>query len=153
RSAQRIGIVHFGLGAFHRAHQAWYTDACMNASERGWTISGVSLRSDTVARQLEPQDGLYTLTERGEREETRLVGSVREALVAEIDRARIVGRIGALECRIVSLTVTEKGYCRASDSLDFPLAEASFYPLLAEGLALRRERGLPGVTLLSCDNL
>src|SRR5690606_37477898 len=68
RDAQAIGIVHFGLGAFHRAHQAWYTDACMNAGERGWAISGVSLRSDAVARQLAPQDGLYTLTERGEDE-------------------------------------------------------------------------------------
>jgi fructuronate reductase len=155
RAAQHTGIVHFGIGAFHRAHQAWYTDLAMDAGERDWMIAGVSLRSDTVARQLNPQDGLYTLTERGEDgAATRLIGSVREVLVGASDRARIVERIAALECRIVSFTVTEKGYARsAGGGLDFELAEASFYPLLAEALALRRARGLPGVTLLSCDNL
>jgi fructuronate reductase len=155
RAAQRTGIVHFGIGAFHRAHQAWYTDLCMDAGERDWAIAGVSLRSETVAGQLNPQDGLYTLTERGGAEEaTRVVGSVREVLVGASDGARIVERIAALECRIVSFTVTEKGYSRTADGgLDCPLAEASFYPLLAHALSLRRERGLTGVTLLSCDNL
>jgi fructuronate reductase len=113
------------------------------------------LRSPAVAEQLNPQDGLYTLTERGGGEaQTRLVGSVREGLVGAPDRARIVERVAALECRIVSFTVTEKGYARAADgALDFTLAEASFYPLLTEAFALRCDRGLPGVTLLSCDNL
>lgn len=155
RLAQRIGIVHFGLGAFHRAHQAWYTDLAMSGGERDWGISGVSLRSPAVAEQLNPQGGLYTLTERGGGEaRTRVIGAVHEALVGAADRARVVERIAAPECRIVSFTVTEKGYARAADeSLDFALAQASFYPLLAEALALRCERGLPGVTLLSCDNL
>ena len=155
RAAQRTGIVHFGIGAFHRAHQAWYTDLAMDAGEQGWMIAGVSLRSDTVARQLNPQDGLYTLTERsGAGARTRLIGSVREVLLGGPGRAHIEARIAALECRIVSFTVTEKGYCRAANGdLDFELAEASFYPLLAEGLKLRRDAGLPGVTLLSCDNL
>jgi fructuronate reductase len=155
REAQRVGIVHFGLGAFHRAHQAWYTDLAMSGGESDWAIAGVSLRSPAVAEQLNPQDGLYTLTERGGGEaQTRLVGSVREGLVGAPDRARIVERVAALECRIVSFTVTEKGYARAADgALDFTLAEASFYPLLTEAFALRCDRGLPGVTLLSCDNL
>ena len=154
-SAQRVGIVHFGIGAFHRAHQAWYTDMAMSGGETGWAISGVSLRSGTVAAQLNPQDGLYTLTERGgDGDGTGLIGSVREVLVGASDRARIVERIAARECRLVSFTVTEKGYCRAATGdLDFALAEASFYPLLTEGLKLRRDAGLPGVTLLSCDNL
>ena len=155
RAAQHTGIVHFGIGAFHRAHQAWYTDLAMDAGEQGWMIAGVSLRSDTVARQLNPQDGLYTLTERsGAGARTRLIGSVREVLLGGPGRAHIEARIAALECRIVSFTVTEKGYCRAANGdLDFELAEASFYPLLAKALALRRDRGLPGLTLLSCDNL
>lgn len=155
RAGQRIGIVHFGLGAFHRAHQAWYTDLCMSAGERDWAIAGVSLRSDTVARQLDPQGGLYTLTERGGGEAgVRLLGAVREALVASRDREAILARLAAPECRIVSFTVTEKGYCRTADgALDLALAEASFYPLLAEGLARRVAAGLPGLTLLSCDNL
>jgi fructuronate reductase len=152
---QGVGIVHFGIGAFHRAHQAWYTDLAMSGGERGWMISGVSLRSAGVAAQLNPQDGLYTLTERdSDGAATRLIGAVREVLVGAADSARIVGRIAAPECHIVSFTVTEKGYCRAaSGDLDFVLAEASFYPRLAEGLKQRRDAGLSGVTLLTCDNL
>jgi fructuronate reductase len=152
---QAVGIVHFGIGAFHRAHQAWYTDLAMSDGERDWMISGVSLRSATVANQLNPQDGLYTLTERdGAKSSTRLIGSVREVLVAPHDRFPIVARVAAQDCHIVSFTVTEKGYCRASDgSLDLALTATSFYPLLAEGLARRRDFGLAGVTLLSCDNL
>jgi len=154
RDAQSIGIVHFGLGAFHRAHQAWYTDLAMSGGERGWGIAGVSLRSDAVARQLGPQEGLYGLTERGgTADTTRVVGAVREALVGERDRAAIVRRMAMPQCHVVSFTVTEKGYARAGDGLDFTLAEASFYPLLAEGLAERRNAGLPGLTLLACDNL
>jgi fructuronate reductase len=155
RDAQAVGIVHFGLGAFHRAHQAWYTDLAMSGGERGWAIAGVSLRSAGVAEQLNPQGGLYSLTERGGAgQATRIVGSVREALVGDRDRAAVARRLAMLECRLVGFTVTEKGYACAPDGgLDFARAEPSFYPLLAEGLALRRDAGLPGVTLLSCDNL
>ena len=155
RGAQQAGIVHFGIGAFCRAHLAWYTDACMNAGERDWAIAGVSLRSVNVARQLNPQDGLYTLIERsGTAAEARLVGSVREVLVAQRDKAELVQRLAAPECRIVSFTVTEKGYCRADDGkLDFALAKAGFYKPLAKGLKARMKAGLPGVTLISCDNL
>ena len=155
RAAQPIGIVHFGLGAFHRAHQAWYADLAMSGGERGWGIAGVSLRSDAVAEQLGPQDALYSLTERGSaRDATRIVGAVREALFGERDGAAIVRHMAMPECHVASFTVTEKGYARAANGgLDFTLAEASFYPLLAEGLAERRNAGLPGLTLLSCDNL
>jgi fructuronate reductase len=155
RDAQGVGIVHFGIGAFHRAHQAWYTDLAMGGGDRGWTIAGVSLRSGAVAAQMNPQGGLYTLTERdSDGAATRLVGAVHEVLVGASDSARIVARIAAPECHIVSFTVTEKGYCRAaSGDLDFTLAEASFYPFVAEALKQRRDAGLPGVTLLTCDNL
>jgi fructuronate reductase len=154
RSAQDVGIVHFGIGAFHRAHQAWYTDLAMDAGERDWAICGVSLRSAQVAEQLNPQDGLHTLTERAEGTATRLIGSVREVLVAGSDREAIIARIAAPDYRIVSFTVTEKGYARAADgTLDFALAEASFYPLLSEALARRMASGVPGVTILCCDNL
>jgi fructuronate reductase len=155
RDLQEIGIVHFGLGAFHRAHLAWYTDLAMDAGERDWAICGVSLRSAAVAGQLNPQDGLYTLTERsGAGASKRVIGSVREALEGSRDANAIVARIAAPECHIVSFTVTEKGYARAADgTLDRKLAEASFYRLLTAGLALRKSAGLPGVTLLCCDNL
>lgn len=156
RDAQAVGIVHIGIGAFHRAHQAWYTDRAMAAGDRDWAIAGVSLRSDEVARQLNPQDGLYTVTERSAAgSATRVVAAVRRVLVAGQDSAAVIAALAALQTRIVSFTVTEKGYCRAADgNLDFGQADqGSFYPLLAQALRRRRDAGLPGLTLLSCDNL
>ncbi len=151
---QPVGIVHFGIGAFHRAHQAAYTDACLRAGETGWMIAGVSMRSATVADQLNPQDGLYTLTVRSAGENTALIGSVVEVLVAASDREAIVTRLASPECHLVTFTVTEKGYCRAPDgSLDFAAAKDGFHPILCEALARRRDAGLPGLSLLSCDNL
>ncbi|MGN3975004.1 mannitol dehydrogenase family protein [Tsuneonella sp. SYSU-LHT278] len=155
RDGQAIGIVHFGIGAFHRAHQACYTDLALSAGERDWLICGVSLRSTAVADQLNPQEGLFTLTERcGDSASIRLVGSVREVLFAPQQSDRVVARIADPACRIVSFTVTEKGYARGEgDRLDPSRASESFYPLLARGLAARRTADLPGVTLLPCDNL
>jgi fructuronate reductase len=155
-AAQPVGIVHFGIGAFHRAHQAWYTDRAMDAGDRGWAITGVSLRSPTVAAQMNPQDGLYTVTERsGKSLDSRLVAAVREVIVASGARAAVIDRLATPETRIVSFTVTEKGYCRAPDgSLDSAFAgEGSFFPLLAAALRCRHDAGDVGLTLLSCDNL
>ncbi|WP_088307471.1 mannitol dehydrogenase family protein [Novosphingobium sp. B 225] len=156
RDAQAVGVVHIGIGAFHRAHQAWYTDRAMAAGDRDWAITGVSLRSDEVARQLNPQDGLYTVTERSAAgSATRVVAAVRRVLVAGQDSAVVIAALAAPQTRIVSFTVTEKGYCRAADgNLDLGQADqGSFYPLLAQALRRRRDAGLPGLTLLSCDNL
>jgi fructuronate reductase len=127
----------------------------MDAGERDWAISGVSLRSPAVADQLNPQSGLYTLTERsGSEAATRLIGAVREVLVAPREAEAVVARIALPDCKIASFTVTEKGYARQPDgTLDFAAAERSFYPLLAEGLARRAAGGHAGLTLLSCDNL
>lgn len=156
REEQSVGIVHFGIGAFHRAHQAWYTDRAMDAGDRDWAIAGVSLRSAGVAEQMNPQDGLYTVTERtGTGNATCLVGAVREVLVAARDRRSVLAGLSAPQTRIVSFTVTEKGYCRAPDgSLDVALADAgSFYPILVEAMRERRMSGAGGITLMSCDNL
>ena len=161
RDAQAVGIVHFGIGAFHRAHQAWYTDRAMDggANEengRDWAITGVSLRSAGVADQLNPQDGLYTVVERSaEGDRMRIVGAVREVIVAPQDPAALAARLAAPETKIVSFTITEKGYCRAPDgSLDFALAgENSIYPILTEAFRVRRAAGTDGLTLLCCDNL
>ena len=156
RAKQAVGIVHFGIGAFHRAHQAWYTDLAMGQGDRDWMITGVSLRSADVATQMNPQDGLYTLSERsaaGMR--TQLVGSVRRVLVASEQPEAVIAELAAPSTRIASFTVTEKGYCRAADgSLDFSLAHSqSLYYFVTQGLRRRRDAGLPGLTLLSCDNL
>ena len=156
RKAQAAGIVHFGIGAFHRAHQAWYTDAAMNAGEHHWMITGVSLRSPGVADQINPQDGLYTLVEQsGSGCSMRMIGSVRHVLVATREPDAVVALLAAPTTNIVSFTITEKGYCRTADGvLDPDLAASdSVYAFLIAGLARRRDAGLPGLTLMSCDNL
>jgi fructuronate reductase len=156
RELQLPGIVHFGIGAFHRAHMAAYTDRAMGAGDRHWSIIGVSLRSPTVARQLNPQDGLYTIAERsGDGTRFRLIGAIKNVLVASYEKEAICESIAYPTTHIISFTITEKGYCRDADgNLDFELAgESSVYRFLTDGLTLRKERGLSGVTLLSCDNL
>jgi fructuronate reductase len=156
RDAQAVGIVHFGIGVFHRAHMACYTDHAMRRGERGWMILGVSLRSADVAQQLGPQAGLYSVIERSAaRSSARIVGSVRGVLVAPDEPEAVVAALAAPETRIVSLTITEKGYCRTpSGDLDHAAAgTGSVFDFLAKGLRQRHDAGLPGLTLLSCDNL
>lgn len=156
RSAQKAGIVHFGIGAFHRAHQAVYTDDAMNAGARDWGIIGASLRSPTVSAQLNPQDGLYSVTERSENgDKTRVIGAVQKVLVAADEPDAVIAALASEDTHIVSFTITEKGYCRAPDgSLDFTLAgEQSAYAYLAAAMRQRRAAKLGGLTMLSCDNL
>ncbi|CUI94992.1 mannitol dehydrogenase family protein [Achromobacter kerstersii] len=173
RSRLTPGIVHLGLGAFHRAHQAVLTDLAMQASgDLSWGILGVSLRSAATRDALTPQDGLYTLALRdggpdgNTREQLRVVGSVLRVMVAEEDPNAVLERIAYPQTRIVSLTVTEKGYSHEPATgylrwddpdilhdLENPHRPRSTIGILVYGLALRRERGLPPVTLMSCDNL
>ena len=157
RTAQAAGIVHIGIGAFHRAHQAGYTDDAMAAGDRDWGIIGVSLRSGDVAAQLNPQDGLYTVSARdAQGSKLRLIGTVQQVLVASESPQAVIDAISAPTTHIVSFTVTEKGYLRLPDG-SLNLAEAagssSLYRFVAAGLAARKASGLSGLTLLSCDNL
>ncbi|WP_447954196.1 mannitol dehydrogenase family protein [Sphingopyxis chilensis] len=157
RAVQAAGIVHIGIGAFHRAHQAVYTDDAMNAGDRDWGIIGVSLRSGGVAAQLNPQGGLYTAaTRRAAGTRLRVVGAVRHVLVAADDAQAVIDAIAAPTTHIVSFTVTEKGYLRGADgTLDLAAARGapSLYRFVGAGLAARKAAGLGGLTLLSCDNL
>lgn len=157
RSAQTAGIVHIGIGAFHRAHQAVYTDDAMGAGDRDWGIIGVSLRSGDVAAQLNPQQGLYTVsTRRVAGSETRLIGAVQQVLIASANPQTVIDAIAASSTHIVSFTVTEKGYLRRPDgALDLAAAAgpSSLYRFVAAGLAARKAAGVGGLTLLSCDNL
>jgi fructuronate reductase len=156
REARGIGIVHFGIGAFHRAHMAAYTDEAMAEDKGAWRILGVSLRSPTVRDQMRPQDGLYTLVERSDAgSKARIVGAIADVLVANEERERLIDTLSASTTYIASFTITEKGYCRAADgSLDPKLADnRSAYAYLAQAFKRRRDAGLPGLTLLSCDNL
>lgn len=157
-AAQRVGIVHLGIGAFHRAHQATYADAAMAAGDRDWGIAGVSLRSPGVRDALAPQGGLYTVTARDAAgESTALIGAVRTLVVAPEEPGRVAALLASPDVRVVTLTVTEKAYQRRPDgSLDVAAVAAAggtIYHHLADGLARRRTSGLPGLTLLSCDNL
>jgi fructuronate reductase len=166
RNAQRSGIVHFGIGAFHRAHQAVYTDDAMAAGDRDWAILGVSLRSPAVQHQLAPQSGLYSIIERGaERKSARIAGSVREVLVGGRQPDTIIGVVASSDTRILSFTITEKGYHRTlNGSLDLndaaiaadlkgSTSPQTIYGFIRAGLAQRRAAGLPGLTLVCCDNL
>lgn len=157
RELQGVGIVHVGVGAFHRAHQAWYTDLAIEGGDEGWGILGVSLRSEKVASQLNPQDGLYSLTVKdSERSSTRVIGALRHVLAATTRHGTMaaVGAIAAPTTRIVSFTITEKGYAGASlGDKAFERPPPPIYPLLAAALQRRLAAGLPGLTLLSCDNL
>jgi fructuronate reductase len=164
---QPCGVVHLGTGAFHRAHQACFFDALLVAGHEGWMIRGASLRSPAVAQQMNPQDGLFTVLVRdGGEERAQVVGSVRDVLVAPDDPAALVEALADPAVALVTLTVTEKGYCLdpATGALrtDDPAVAADIANLaapqtapgfLVAGLAARRAAGLAPFTVLSCDNL
>ncbi|MCU1424493.1 MAG: mannitol dehydrogenase family protein [Microbacteriaceae bacterium] len=172
-----IGIVHFGIGAFHRAHQAVFTeDAAAEAGETHWGILGVTGRTDSVVRQLEPQDGLYGVLQKGVGEtELRIVGSVRAVAWPETDTERVLETLASPTTHLATLTVTEKGYLRGrGGSIDLGLdrvradlalierelagesprhASATPLGLLVRGLARRLRRGAEPFSVVSCDNL
>jgi fructuronate reductase len=160
------GIVHLGVGAFHRAHQTVYVDDCLMAGETGWGIVGVSLRSADTRDALAPQDGLYTLAVRSSGSESlRVVGSILSMLVAPEDPAAVLAALTAPRTRIVTLTITEKAYLRGADGgldaahpdilhdLANPQAPRTAHGFLAESLARRHTAGIPPFTVLCCDNL
>jgi fructuronate reductase len=167
RRTVSCGIVHLGLGAFHRAHQAVYTDDRLAAGERDWGIVGMSLRSPDVRNALAPQDALYTVLQRGpDGDRARIIGSVVDVITVPDDQAGAMRRLTDPGVRVVSLTVTEKAYCQdaATGTLDenhpgiaadlAPAAFPSTIPgLLAEALRRRRDTRAGGVTVLVCDNL
>ena len=129
------------------------------AGDLRWGIAGVSLRSPATRDALAPQDGLYALNIRAETDTLRVVGSVQRLLVAPEDPAAVVAAMAAPDVRIVSLTVTEKGYCRDPADPDrahdgaHPDAPRSAPGLLVAAIARRRAAGLAPFTVLSCDNL
>ncbi|WP_221930885.1 mannitol dehydrogenase family protein [Telmatospirillum sp. J64-1] len=167
RDALETGIVHIGLGAFHRAHQAVYTEDALNRAFGPWGICGVSLRSPETRDALALQDGLYTVVSRGaDGERLRVVGAVTECLVAPEAPDTVLERLARPAVRIVTITVTEKGYCHepATGSLDerhpdilhdlaHPDRPRTLPGFLVEALDRRRKAGLDPFTVLSCDNL
>ena len=166
RGALAGGIVHLGLGAFHRAHQAAYTEAVLAAGDTRWGITAASLRSADTRDALAPQDGLFTMDIRGETDRLAVIGSVVRVLVAPENPGTLVDAMCAPTTAIVSLTVTEKAYCRdpTTGALDeahpdivhdlaHPDAPRSPLGLLAAAAARRRADGTAPFTVLCCDNL
>ena len=152
RAKIRIGVVHLGIGAFHRAHQATIFDRAIAMGDLQWGILGVSLRSAGGRHQLEPQDGLYTLVTRdASREAERIIGAIRGVIAAPDDPQSVIDALASPDVHIVTLTVTEKGYRPgASTSVAAPGTAIEF---LVAGLAARRAAGLRPFTAISCDNL
>ncbi|WP_300443745.1 mannitol dehydrogenase family protein [uncultured Mameliella sp.] len=166
-AAHGPGIVHIGLGAFHKAHQAVYTDDALAAAGGDWRITGVSLRSLEPAAELTPQNGLFTVIERGvEGSTARVIGAIDRALSLSTDRRAVLDALCDPATRIVSLTVTEKGYGidRASGGIDRthpaiasdladPADPQGVAGLLVWALGQRKQAGTPPFTVLCCDNL
>ena len=158
------GVVHLGPGAFHRAHQAPIYDQLL-ARDPAWGVCGVSLRSDAGREALAPQDGLYTLVELDADPRVRIVGSIRELLTAPQAPAAVLGRLADVRTRMITLTVTEKGYCLTpggeldlahpdvAHDLSRPAVPRSAAGWLAEGLRGRCAAGAAGLPVVSCDNL
>ena len=167
RASVKRGVVHLGIGAFHRAHQAAYFEAALASGDLRWGITSVSLRSAGVRDQLAPQDCLYALVVRdGDARTTAIVGAEQAVLVAPEDPQAVIDALAHPDARIVTLTITEKGYKldRATGTLlsDDPDVAADCASLkrprtapgfLAAGLAARRAAGLGPLTVISCDNL
>lgn len=167
RSKLEPGIVHLGLGAFARAHLCEFTDDALEQEFGAWGITGASLQRPDQRDRLKPQDGLYTFLKRAPAgPELRVIGSVLDVLVVPENPQALVAKLASAETKIVSLTVTEKGYCHdpATGRLkaDHPDivhdlanhgAPRSAIGLIVAGLTARKAAGLGPFTALCCDNL
>lgn len=167
RSALRPGILHLGIGAFHRAHQAVYTDDALAHEFGDWGIVGASLRSNDIIHALTAQDCLHSvITRDGSKDSARIVGSTIRAIAARDDRQALLSCLADPAIKIVTLTVSEKAYGidPKTGGLDIKHAAVSHdladphYPIgaigfIVEGLAQRYALGCPPFTVLCCDNL
>jgi mannitol 2-dehydrogenase len=171
RSQVRTGVVHFGVGAFHRAHQAMYLDRLMAEGKAlDWGICGVGvLPSDRAMRDtMAAQDCLYTLVVKHPDGtfEPRVIGSIVDYLFAPDDPDAVIERMADEQTRVVSLTVTEGGYNIHAVTGEFDDTNAdvrhdlepdavprTMFGLITAALARRRSRGLPPFAVMSCDNI
>jgi mannitol 2-dehydrogenase len=171
RSATKTGIVHFGVGGFHRSHEAMFIDRLLNrGGSQNWGICGVGvLPSDAQMRDvLKKQDGLYTLVLRTPdgTETARIIGSITEYLFAPDDPGAVIAKLAAPDTRIVSLSVTEGGYSINDSTGEFEphapdvlhdlepnTVPHSVFGLITAALAQRQAQGTPPFTVMSCDNI
>lgn len=166
RSRLTAAVVHIGVGGFHRAHQAVYLDSLIRTGELDWAEIGIGLRSPAMKHALEPQDCLFTVVERDSSgDDARVVGSMRDYLFAPDDPEAVLRALADGRTQVVSLTVTGNGYNLDSDGrfradepetvsdLRSPGRPRTWYGYVVAALARRRAAGLPGFTVLSCDNV
>lgn len=166
RAAVSTGIVHFGTGNFHRAHQAVYVDDLLSQGALEWGITGVSLRSSSMKDALAPQNFLYTLAVLGETTSYRVVGAIQNILVAPENPQAVVDIIAAQTIQLVSATITEKGYYLASGKIDFSHPDLqsetlslrspkTIYGFLAKSIIQRAKQshGDAALTVMCCDNI
>ena len=162
-------IVHIGFGAFHRAHQALFTDRLLNKGNSDWAICEVNIvGGEELINDIRKQDHLYTVLEKGATsKQAYIIGSVKESLLAPTDGIEtILEKMADPVVEIVSLTVTEKGYCMlpGGTGLDLnnqfiksdlisPTKPMSAPGVIVEALYRRMQRGLKSFTALSCDNM
>lgn len=169
RAKLKSRIVHIGFGAFHRAHQALFTDEVARISDSDWGICEISLFSgqDTI-RQLQQQDGLFSVAEKGaDQTDVKIIGVVTEAMHPKLNGIDgIIAKMAEPQVAIISMTITEKGYCidPATGTLDLtnslvihdlahPKSPKSVLGYIVQALALRREFGHEPVSIMSCDNI
>lgn len=162
-------IIHIGFGAFHRAHQALFTDRLLNKGNSDWAICEVNIvGGEELINDIRKQDHLYTVLEKGATsKQAYIIGSVKESLLAPIDGIEaILAKMADPVVEIVSLTVTEKGYCMLpggagldlnnqliKSDLSSPTKPMSAPGVIVEALYRRMQRGLKSFTALSCDNM
>lgn len=157
-------IVHVGIGAFHRAHQAVFTDISNEKTGASWGITGISMRSSAVRNLLQKQDFLYTVMEKSVDEQSlRVVRCVDDVIVAKESLNEALASIADSNTKIISVTVTEKGYCHANSHLDLNHEAikkdlndggcGSLPGFLVKALEERKRSNGGKITLMSCDNL
>jgi len=162
-------IVHLGFGAFHRAHQALYTNEMIEKTQSNWGICEINLfGGESLIEQLRLQKHRYLVAEKGAKETiVKMIGSIKESLHPSLDgKQAVLEKMTEEQVAIVSLTITEKGYCadHSTGELDennalikhdlkHPHEPDSAIGYIVEALRLRRERGIRGFTVMSCDNV
>ncbi len=158
------GIVHFGPGAFHRAHQASYVETVLKSDPR-WGIVGIALRHGALAAALKEQDHLYTLAELDAEQRYRIIGALKEYCAAPADPAGAFAHLEHPAARLITITVTEKGYCLDAQGdldpahpdiahdLQGPAVPTSLIGWIVAALERRRGKALPAPVVMSCDNV
>ena len=168
RETLKAGIVHMSVGGFHRSHQAVYLDKFLNQFAEDWMITGVGLmpNDDVNLKALTDQDGLYAVLERSpEKDEVRIVGSIKTLIHAPSNPGKVIEEIASAQTKILSLTVTEKGYYyddkrnldvnhpSIQNDAKLPADPKTAYGYIIKGLQQRRSNNAGPITIMCCDNL